>query len=351
MIASAPGRVNIIGEHVDYCDGFVLPFAVNRRTKVKVSPSERFEIISKGYGKVLLEKLEKASSWADYVIGVLVYIEELRGELVPLRLEIESNLPVGAGLSSSAALEVATAKAVDEMLGLGLSEWDILQVSLKAEREFVGVNCGIMDQYTTIYAKKGFALLIDTMKETHEYIPLNLRDAVLAIVESGVKHELASGEYNKRRAETGAVLKELGKKSYRDLTMKDVSKLSDAVLKKRAEHVLSEIQRTLEASKALKEGDVQRLGELLYESHESLSKLYEVSCEESDFIVGFFKDCGAIGARMVGGGFGGGILVLWKEEDIEECFKKLESVYRKKFNAIPDLLKVESDDGVKVETE
>ena len=344
MEASAPGRLNVIGEHVDYNDGFVLPFAINRRTRVKVSPSERFEISSREKGRVVLKDVEKTGSWVDYVLGVVQKLRERGYEIPPVSFRIKGDVPMGMGLSSSAALEVATAFALKKLLKLDLDDYEVLELTVEAEREFVGVKCGIMDQYTAIFAKKGSALLIDTMKVSHEYVPLI--KARFFVLDSGVKHSLASGEYNRRREETKKALDIIGKKSYRDVALKDLERLKDKVLKKRAEHVVKEIDRTLKAAEAMRKGDLKELGELLYESHESLSKLYEVSCDETDFIVRFLRDRGVEGARMVGGGFGGGVIAITRREDIGEIFEDLKREYQRNFGIELKIMEVESDSGV-----
>ncbi len=342
--SSAPGRLNVIGEHVDYNDGFVLPFAINRRTRVKVSLSDRFEISSREMGRVVLKNVEKTGSWADYVLGVVQKLRERGYKIPPVSFQIESDVPIGMGLSSSAALEVATAFAIKKLLNFDLDNYEVLELTVKAEREFVGVKCGIMDQYTAIFAKKGFALLIDTMKISHEYVPLI--DARFFVLDSGVKHTLASGEYNRRREETKRALEIIGKKSYRDVKLEDLEKLKDGTLRKRAEHVVREIDRTLKAAEAMRDGNLKELGEFLYESHESLSKLYEISCDETDFIVDFLRKRKVEGARMVGGGFGGGVIAITRREDINEIFEDLKKEYHRNFGIELGIMEVESDDGV-----
>ncbi len=349
MRASAPGRVNIIGEHIDYNDGYVLPFAIDLRTFVEISPSEEFVFESEGFGKITLERLEKTGKWVDYVIGVFRGFEEMGIDVPPVRVKVWGDLPAGKGLSSSAALEVATAFALSNFLGLDLKGLDIVRVSLKAERDFVGVQCGVMDQYTAVFARKGEALLIDTVNLEHDYIPLNTGSKVFALVDSGVKHELSSGEYNRRREESKEALKVMGKKSFRDVKKGDIDGIHDETLKKRARHVVEEMGRVLKAAEALRGGAHKTLGELLYESHWSLSKLYEVSCEETDFIVDFLQSRGILGARMVGGGFGGGILVFDEREDIERAFDELREEYVKKFKIEPSLLFLRSDGGMRLE--
>ena len=349
MTVSSPGRVNIIGEHVDYNDGFVLPFAINKRTWVKAKLSEKFVISSKGYGEMEFQELEKTGKWADYVIGVLNEMRSRGFDIPPVEIDIWSDIPPGMGLSSSAALETSVALAVSKLLELGIDRSKIVDISVSAERNFVGVQCGIMDQYTAVFSKKGYAILLDTMKLTHEYIPLNLEELSFAVIDSKVKHSLASGEYNKRRKETKKALELLGKSSYREVRVEDLEKIKYPVLKKRATHVLEEIERVMEASEALRYGKIEKLGELLYESHESLSKLYEVSCDETDFIVEFLKKNGIIGARMVGGGFGGGVLVLDEREKVMKIFEDLRAEYLKNFGINPELVFIDSDDGARVE--
>ncbi len=349
MTVSSPGRVNIIGEHVDYNDGFVLPFAIDKRTWVDVKLSEKFVISSKGYGRIEVQSFKRTGKWVDYVVGVLSEMKSRGFEIRPVKINIWSDIPSGEGLSSSAALETAVALAISEILKIGIDKSEIVDISVSAERNFVGVQCGIMDQYTVVFSKKGKALLLDTMEISHEYVPLNLNGLSFGVIDSKVKHSLASGEYNKRRDETRKALKLLGKPSYREVDMKDLKRIRDPKLRKRAEHVLRESRRVVSAAKLLKDGKVEELGELLYESHESLSKLYEVSCDETDFIVDFLKKSGIIGARMVGGGFGGGVLVLDERKKIQNVFEALKNEYLKKFGIDPKLIFVESDDGARVE--
>ncbi len=349
MIVSSPGRINIIGEHVDYNDGFVLPFAINKRIWVEVVRSSFFEVNSEAYGTVKIKSIEKTSTWADYILGVLNEIEQRGFKVPPLKIKIWGDLPSGMGLSSSAALETATAFAVSELLSLNLDKSAVVEIAVRAERNFVGVQCGIMDQYTAVFGEKGQALLIDTMKITHELIPLNMGNYIFAVVDSGVKHSLASGEYNKRRAETQEALKILGKSSYRDVKRTDIDRIQDPVLKKRASHVIDEIERTVKAADYLKSGEMSLLGELLYKSHESLSKLYEVSCEETDFIVEFLRNNGITGARIIGGGFGGSVLILDEKERVKRVFEEMKQKYSNRFRAQLKLLFVESSSGVRKE--
>ncbi|HEY8540984.1 MAG TPA: galactokinase [Pseudothermotoga sp.] len=343
----APGRVNIIGEHTDYNDGFVLPFAIDRYVEVEIKPSDKYIFTSQMMNETIsLEKFQKLGKWTDYIMGVVWAIEQEGYKTTPVQVNVFSNLPVGAGLSSSAALEIATAYGISEVFGLKIDKMKLVQIGVKAEREFVGVRCGVMDQFTAVFAKKDYAIFLDTSNLKYEYVPLNLNDFELALIDSNTKHELSSSEYNKRREECETVLKKLDKKSFRDISYEDLAKL-DSVLRKRARHVLDENKRVTLSVRALKNSEIFLLGSLLYESHVSLRDLYEVSCDETDFIVGFLRgELGILGARMVGGGFGGSVLVLARAGCIKGAFEELEKSYFERFGKKPTLIKIKSNDGV-----
>ena len=338
--------MNIIGEHVDYNDGFVLPFAINRGVEVRAESAERFIFESEGFKRYEMDSLERTGDWPDYIIGVIMGSAEKNIKIPPTKFTVRSNLPIGLGLSSSAALEVAAAMELKRILKVDLPPREILKICVNAERDFVGVECGIMDQYTALHARKGKALLIDVVKEEHEYVDLNLKDLKFAVIDSKVKHSLNTGGYNERKREAKQALRMMGKRSYREVEEEDLEKIKNERLRKRAEHVIGEIKRVMEAVKALRKGDVETLGRLLYESHESLSEKYEVSCRETDFIVNFMKRMKIEGARMVGGGFGGGVLVLSRKENILKAFEKLKEEYEKTFKLKPELIFVESENGV-----
>ncbi|MFN4191236.1 MAG: galactokinase [Pseudothermotoga sp.] len=342
----APGRVNIIGEHTDYNDGFVLPFAIDRYVEVDIKPSNRYVFTSQVMNEtVSVEKFQRLGKWTDYVMGVIWAIEQRGYKTEPVEVIVSSNLPIGAGLSSSAALEIATAYGINEIFNLKMDKMQLVEVGMKAEREFVGVRCGVMDQFTAVFAKKDYAIFLDTSNLKYQYVPLNFADLEFALIDSNTKHELSSSEYNKRREECEKVLKTLNKKSFREIDYDDLSIL-DPLLRKRARHVLDENKRVLLAVRALKNSESFLLGNLLYESHVSLRDLYEVSCDETDFIVGFVKgELGILGARMVGGGFGGSVLVLARAGHIDKVFIELEKSYFKMFGKKPTLIKIKSSDG------
>lgn len=343
----APGRVNIIGEHTDYNDGFVLPFAINKYVHVRISKSSKnWEIYSEKFrDTITLEKPGKTYTWADYVVGVVKILNE-KFEIPPLRIEVRSDVPVGAGFSSSAALELAVAWGMRELLNLPVTKKEMVHLCHRAENEFVGTRCGVMDQFSVAFSRKGFALFLDTATLEYEYVPLNLNGARFYVIDTGVRRSLRSSEYNRRREECEEILRILSKGSFREVFMSELEQLPDA-LRKRARHVLEENERVLQTVEALREGNVEKLGELLYASHRSLRDLYEVSCREADYIVGWLERRSTVlGARIFGGGFGGGILVL-SSTPLEELFTDLMKDYLARFKVAPQLLQVDSADGVK----
>lgn len=346
MKFKAPGRINIIGEHTDYNDGFVLPFAIDRYVEVEIHPASKFVLSSEMMNETLeVQKNERTGKWTDYIMGV-VWSLELEGlKIDPFEMHVASNLPVGSGLSSSAALEVASAYAILNLHGYKLEPMKIVEVCVRAERQFVGVRCGVMDQFTAVFAKKDHAILLDTMTMNYEYVPLDLKDHEFVLIDSHTKHELAGSEYNKRRQECEEVLRILQKRSFREVRHSDLDKLQ-GTLRKRARHVLDENDRVLKTVDALKKSRILLVGAYLYESHASLRDLYEVSCDETDFIVGFLKDrFGIVGARIVGGGFGGSVLVLARKGSLEGAFQELQEEYSKRFGKPITMMRVSSADG------
>jgi len=349
MKVKAPGRINIIGEHTDYNDGYVLPFAVSKFVELKLEYSDKFLIYSKNLNEIIeINEIKKTNSWADYIIGVIYVMTKKGYDIPPLRIDLDSTIPIGAGLSSSAALEVAASYGISEFLNLNIPKIEIVKISREAEVDFVGVRCGIMDQFASTFGKKDHAIFLDTLTLKYEYIPLKLREYEIFVIDSNVKHELSSSEYNKRREECEAVLKTLHKKSFRQVSFDDLRKL-DGILLKRAKHVLEENERVLKVKKSLEINDFKMVGKLLYESHQSLRDLYEVSCEETDYIVDYLRENeGVLGARMVGGGFGGGVIVLGNRGSLEKIKDDLKEKYYEKFSKIPEFYSLETSDGVSI---
>lgn len=326
-IAAAPGRVNLIGEHTDYNAGFVFPLAIERYTVVAaarprtVSPGDAVRLHSTLMDETAefsLSRLEpQRRHWSSYVRGVFAGFID-RG-LAPGRVDlvVDSKVPLGSGLSSSAALEVATATLLEAVVGRRLDPVDKARLCQQAEHQYAGMPCGIMDQFSSALGAAGKLLLIDCRSETAELVPLDDPSVEVLIVNSNVKHELTGTEYADRRSQCFESARLLGAASLREVSPLQLQSRKEALsplLYRRAHHVVSEIARTLEAAQALRAGDWERVGELMYASHASLRDDYEVSCPELDVLVEQARQIGiaggVIGARMTGGGFGGCIVAL-----------------------------------------
>jgi len=309
LVASAPGRVNLIGEHTDYNGGFVLPCAIDRRVAVAVGAGEG-TLYSADFDEVR-QIDEKDSSWADYPRGVAWAMGEAGYEIGEFRAAFAGDVPLGSGLSSSAAIEAATALAIDAFFGLGIGRTDLAIICQRAENDYVGVGTGIMDQYASLLCKVGAALLVDCRSLDAESVPLDLEAAGLALVvcDTRVERGLADTGYNDRRATCERAASMLGVQELRDATEGDLDLLSGAELK-RARHVISENASVLEAVEALRDRDFQEFGRLMFASHASLRDDYEVSTPELDTFVKAAEQHGARGARVTGAGFGGCAIAL-----------------------------------------
>ncbi len=337
IVAAAPGRVNLIGEHVDYNDGFVLPFAIDAVTiaALRIRSDSKIRIFSRqkseGIFESAIENLEPESgpNWTRYFLGVIWALEVKNG----VDILVESKVPEGAGLSSSAALECAIGTALNERLNLGYSLPELARLMQRAENEYVGVPCGIMDQSISLMAKEGHALLLDCRDLAVKQIPVNFAGAGLRllVIDTGVHHELTDGGYAERRSQCESAAKILGVKSLRDADTEDLQKFATQLSnleQKRARHVVSEISRVKMAVTALEANDFVTLGKLITESHISLRDDYNVSTPELDLAVTTSLKHGALGSRMVGGGFGGSAIALIKEEDAGMIASQIEIAFR-----------------------
>ena len=315
---SVPGRVNLVGEHVDYNGGKVLPFAIDRRTDVTIRRRAdlRVTVTSHEMGTAEISSPLRpghGSGWERYVGGALWAFSVGTGRDVDgLDIDIASTLPTGAGLSSSAAIECAVLCALNELSGVDLTPRQIADLALRAEREYVGVPCGPMDQYAVMLAEAGHALCLDSGSLDTEQVPLHLDSAglTLLVVNTRVSHAVGDGAYGDRRAACQRAAAMLGADSLRDVTVDRVMGLPDPVLRRRAHHVVTEIARVREVVRLLKSGRPREIGTLLTASHRSLSDDFEVSCAELDAVVDAALAAGALGARMTGAGFGGSAVVL-----------------------------------------
>ena len=351
LISAAPGRVNLIGEHVDYNDGFVLPFAIEARTycALRIREDSRIRIASKQEGGAPFEtdiaslKALTGPIWTRYILGVIWALDVKSG----LEILIESEVPTGAGLSSSAALECSVAVALNEILDLDISLADLARITQRAENEFVGVPCGIMDQSISLMGKSGHALLLDCRDLTTRQIRVDFANAglKLLIVDTRAHHALVDGGYAQRRAQCESVASLLGVKALRDLSLSELEVAREKLPEinfKRARHVITEISRVNEAVQALEVDDFEKFGSLMTKSHISLRDDYNVSCSELDIAVDTALNEGALGARMVGGGFGGSAIALIRESDagrvaaaIERNFKDNGFVAPRFFDSLP----------------
>lgn len=350
----APGRVNLIGEHTDYNDGFVMPAAIHFWTTVTVTPRSGREVIlssdsQAGTGSFSLDDTQarRSGQWTDYVQGVALLLEAKGYRLQGADLHVSSTVPVGSGLSSSAALEVSTGYALARTAGHDVPLLELARICQKAENGFVGMRCGIMDQFAATHGQAGHALLLDC--RSLEYRPLPLpRGVRLVICNTMVKHELASSAYNQRRDECEQAARLLGVASLRDATPAMVlgSQLPMPV-RMRAEHVTNEIVRTERAADALLRGHIALFGELMAESHCSLRDLYEVSCGELDLLVELAnRQPGLLGARMTGAGFGGCTVNLVAADAVPAFVSSVREGYRQATGMEPEAYVCEAVGGV-----
>jgi galactokinase len=313
-VTRAPGRVNLIGEHTDYNDGFVLPAAIDRFTTVELEPRDDRRLHVESLGEtddVALDALDRTGTWRDYVRGVVQLVAPARGAT----LRIESDVPRGAGLSSSAALEVAVGRALDpELPGEQLA-----LLAQRAENEFVGVPCGIMDQFAVALARAGHALLLDCRDLSYRHIAMPAGIAIL-VCDSHVERRLAQSGYADRRAACEAAAAQLGVRALRDATLEQVESLDDDTLRCRARHIVTENTRTLAAAAALERGDLDAVGVLMLESHVSMRDDFEIVPPQLDELAAVVRDvAGCRGSRMTGGGFGGCTVALVDEAAVEDA--------------------------------
>ena len=351
ITAAAPGRVNLIGEHIDYCDGFVMPFAIDRYIVIAGCANGTSEArVSTALGDEIatldLSKPQEvgAPKWANYIRGVLRGFQD-RGHPVPgFDAYILSSVPGGAGLSSSAALECATATFLEGLLDTRLETREKALLCQKAEHDFAHVPCGIMDQFASAFGKPNRLVLIDCQSGEPELVPFENPDLTVLISNTMVHHELSDGGYAARRKHTEDGLAVLGKASWRDVTDADVQshweKLGDPV-NRRSRHVVGEISRTIAAAAALARNDFETLGPLMAASHDSLRDDFEVSCKELDIMVEIARNIGrqggVIGARMTGGGFGGSTVTLCESRKASEIAATLAAEYEKATGIAPQI--------------
>ncbi len=360
LIVRSPGRVNLIGEHTDYNEGFVLPAAVDKAIYVAVTkrPDQKIVLFSCEYNEhyeVMMEDMAPTKKgWPNYILGVVAQLKENKHSISGFNLSFDGDVPVGAGMSSSAAIECAVVFALNTLFELGIDKKKMVQMTQKAEHEYAGVKVGIMDMFASMYGKKDHVIKLDCRSLDYEYVPLDLKEYKILLLNTNVKHSLASSAYNKRReqCEEGVALVKKHHPevhSLRDVTMEMLDKYvkeADTVIYDRCKYVIEENERLLQACEDLKKGNIESLGKKMFESHEGLSKLYDVSCKELDFLVDHVKNNPAVlGARMMGGGFGGCTINIVKEDAIDSLIEVTAAAYKKEMNLELTPYTVDIEDG------
>ena len=361
---TAAGRINVIGEHVDYCGGKVFPAALNLRCNVygKKTGGKVIRLAFRGIEGIVELDVDKLDSYknlriGNYQAGVAYFLQEKGVEIVGCDLYYDCTVPFGSGLSSSAAIEVATAVTFCEYAGVKYDKVEIALLSQKAENEYAGVNCGIMDQFASAMGKKDHAVLLNCATLEYEYVPLQLGEYCLVVANCNKPHNLVESKYNVRRQEVETALKAIQKvkdvKCLAELTPKDFSEvkyLLSGVVAKRAEHVVMECDRVNKAVKALQAGDLIELGRLLNESHESLCSLYEVTGKELDALSGLArKETECLGSRMIGAGFGGCTISIVKKTAVEGFIRRVGQAYAEEIGYKASFYETSIEDGITVQ--
>jgi len=356
LMIFSPGRINLIGEHTDYNDGFVFPAAVNKGIVAAIQKSDAENSFALAVDKdeivgFSLNDLKPTAqgSWENYVFGVVAEIQNRSKVIGNFNIAFGGDIPGGAGMSSSAALENSVVFGLNELFNLGLSKEDMILISQKAEHNYVGVKCGIMDQYASMFGIQDNALLLDCRTITAKPYHIDFEDYQLILINTNVKHSLSDSAYNDRRSVCETVAEMLKVKALRDATEFDLEGVKDRLTPEnyqKALYIIQENDRVVKASKAIETGNLKLLGELLYASHNGLQTQYKVSCKELDFLVDQAKHNGhVLGARMMGGGFGGCTINLIKKSETDSFKAYVSKAYKEKFNTDCSIYDVELSNG------
>ncbi|TAH01394.1 MAG: galactokinase [Sphingobacteriales bacterium] len=363
IVISSPGRINLIGEHTDYNMGFVLPAAIDKGAYVAISKTNNETInlyaldLNDEFTTTLKTYTHSAKEWPNYIIGVVDELIKMGKVLGGFNAVFAGNVPLGAGMSSSAALECATVFALNHIFDLGLSKLQMAQIAQQAEREFVGVKCGIMDQFASVFGKKNHVIKLDCRSLEYTYVPFNIQGIKIVLFDSMVKHSLASTEYNLRSQQCQQGVAIIQQKfsqvqTLRDATIQMVDDClanGDLTIYNRCKYVVEEIDRLILACADLTENNLEAFGQKMYATHKGLSQLYQVSCPQLDFIA----DCALLqpdilGARMMGGGFGGCVIALIKDENYESIIEEIKTSYQQKWDKEMKVYVMSIEDGARV---
>ncbi|HIX27430.1 MAG TPA: galactokinase [Candidatus Barnesiella excrementigallinarum] len=360
-VYASPGRINLIGEHTDYNGGFVFPGAIDKGmvAELKINGTNKvraYSIDLKDYVEFgLNEEDAPRASWARYIFGVCREIIKRGGKIAGFNTAFAGDVPLGAGMSSSAALESTYAFALNDMFNCGIDKFELAKIGQATEHNYCGVNCGIMDQFASVFGKAEHLIRLDCRSLEYQYFPFNPQGYRLVLLDSVVKHELASSAYNDRRKSCENVVAAIQKRHphvefLRDANMAMLDEVKAEISAEdymRAEYVIGEVQRVLDVCDALERGDYETVGQKMYETHHGMSKLYEVSCEELDFLNDIAKECGVTGSRVMGGGFGGCTINLVKDELYDAFIEKAKVEYKKKYGRLPKVYDVVISDGAR----
>lgn len=352
---ASAGRINLIGEHTDYNGGYVFPGAIDKVIMAEIAPNDTDKVrvysidIDEYVEFGLNEEDAPTQSWARYIFGVCREILKRGGSVKGFDAVFAGNVPLGAGLSSSAALESCFAFALNDMFNdNSIDKFELARIGQSTEHNYCGVNCGIMDQFASVMGQKGKLMRLDCRSMEFEYFPFNPEGYELVLLDSAVKHELADSPYNKRRASCERVAKRLGLETLRDATMTMLKAIRTDITAEdyfRAKFVIEEKDRVLAVCDALNAGDYETVGQKMYETHHGLSDDYEVSCEELDFLNDIAKECGVTGSRIMGGGFGGCTINLVKKDLLDKFVETAKVKFNEKYGHEPKVYPVVISDG------
>ncbi len=359
ILFTSPGRINLIGEHTDYNGGFVFPGAVDKGivAAIRLNGTEKVRAFALDLNESaefgLNEEDKPAQSWACYIFGVCREIQKRGGVIGGFDTVFAGDVPLGAGMSSSAALESTFAFALNHLYNLGIEKFELARIGQSTEHNYCGVKCGIMDQFASVHGKAGHLMRLDCRSMEFSYFPFDpaKHGYRLLLVNSCVKHELVGSPYNDRRASCERVAAVLGQEFLRGATMEQLEAIKDQISEEdylRARYVIGEEQRVLDVCEALERDDYETVGERMYQTHWGMSKDYEVSCEELDFLATVAKECGVTGSRIMGGGFGGCTINLVKDELCDEFVKTVTVRFAEKYGHEPKIYPVIISDGSRI---